>query len=376
MANEESKTNRRTFLKRSVVGSIGTAAGISTLTGCDNVFETVYPLFLGGGETDPKETTPMGIVDSDVHSKLSVVYSPHAINSSGEISQTIVQKMFDRAIYSFTGKSTLEEAWNDIIPDLKPSDTIGIKVNCINPPLASHPEVVYAIINHLVKLGINKDNIIVWDRGNTWIMGIGNLSKSGYKTNNEGKGVKYTATSFDDFGYDDNIVANIPSRDLNLSVSKIVSKECKYLINVPVLKNHKRAGVTQCMKNYFGAIPLLDTLSFHSRTKMHENNCNPTIPELYNNPIFKDKTKLHVCDALLTLYEGGPFGEPQTTIGKIMVGKDPVALDYLGVMIIEEQRKKNGYGTILAKAKYIQTAAEMGLGTNNPKQMDVDKVTI
>jgi hypothetical protein len=76
------------------------------------------------------------------------------------------------------------------------------------------------------------------------------------------------------------------------------------------------------------------------------------------------------------MYEGGPLGYPQEVIGKLMIGKDPVALDYLGLMILEEERKKREIGTLMCRSKYIQTAAEMGIGTNNPKQMEVREIEV
>jgi hypothetical protein len=48
----------------------------------------------------------------------------------------------------------------------------------------------------------------------------------------------------------------------------------------------------------------------------------------------------------------------------------------MGLMIIEEQRKKREIGTLMRRAKYIQTAAEMGIGTNNPQQMDVKEIEV
>ncbi|MFC1888784.1 DUF362 domain-containing protein [Thermodesulfobacteriota bacterium] len=374
------KLNRREFMKRSTAGAVGVATGMCTLQGChmmsDNLRTMGYAIF-GTEEEAAKGVTPMEPVTSDIVSTLALCSSPKAVRpDDGLIDQSVVQLMFDRLILSYTGSQSIEEAWKKIIPDLKATDTIGIKINCINPSLPSNPEVVNAVINHLVKMGISENNIIVWDRGESGLMGVGSLKRSGYELNDGGKGVKYTTTSNDRFGYDNDVVAQVPSAKLKFPVSNIISKECDYLINLPQLRNHNKTGITQCMKNYYGAVPLFDKLTIGNCAKMHKDNCNPAVPELYNNEIFISKTKLHVCDALMTIYEGGPMGNPQEILGCLMVGKDPVALDYTGLMMIEQERQKRGIETLMRRAKYIQTAAEMGIGTNNPDQMKIKHIQV
>lgn len=375
---DKKKFNRRDFLKHSAMGAIGSAFCINSLTGCAVISET----FHGGAaafhieQKAVRGVTPVEEIISDIHSTVSVVSSPQAVNSAGKINPDTVQNMFDKAILDFTGKNSIEAAWDEIIPGLKSTDTIGIKINCINPSVPTHPEVVSAIVDHLVKLGLTPNNIMVWDRSDSSVMGFGSLSRSGYAMNSSDKGVKYISTSTDNIGYDDEEIMRVPSQHLDFPVSRILSKECKYLINVPQLRSHARAGVTQCMKNYYGVIPLFDKLTMSNANKMHYKNCNPVVPELYNNPIVRNKTKLHVCDALLTIYHGGPMGNAQCILGKIMVGKDPVALDYLGLRLLEEERIKRGIDSLMSHAKYIQTAAEMGLGTNNLKQMDIRQAIV
>ena len=379
MTFRDRKMTRRDFVKHSSISTIGLAAGISTLPGCSTVMDSVRAVtnsYLGTQDPIPDEVTPIATVESDIRSTLSVVQSADAVHSSGKIEQEVVQQMFDQAILSYTGKASIEAAWAEIIPGLQSTDTIGIKINCINPSLPSSPEVVNAIINHLVMLGLNENNIIVWDRDESRMTGVGSLKRSGYTFNNGDKGVRYVTTSTDNIGYDSEVIVEVPSADLRFDLSKILSRECKYLINVPQLRHHGKSGMTLCLKNYFGTIPLFDTFTLGAAAKMHKANCNPAIPELYNNGIIKEKTKLHVCDALFTIFESGPMGSPQQIIGKLMVGKDPVALDYLGFLMVEEERMKRGLDTLIRRSKYIQKAAEMGIGTNNPGQMDIKQITV
>ncbi len=373
------KITRRDFVKHSSMSTLGLVAGVNTFAGCSTAIDhmrAVSNTYLGTQDPVPEGVVPVEIINSDIHSTLSVIHSPKAVHESGKIKQEIVQEMFDRAVCSYTGKNSIEEAWEDIIPGLQSTDTIGIKINCINPSLPSSPEVVNAIINHLVMLGLNKNNIIVWDRDESLMTGVGSLKRSGYIFNSSDKGVRYVTTSTDNIGYDSGTIVEVPSAGLKFDLSRILSRECKYLINVPQLRHHGKSGMTMCMKNYYGTIPLFDTYTMGAAARMHKANCNPAIPELYNNAVFREKTRLHVCDALFTIFESGPMGSPQAIIGKLMIGKDPVALDWLGLLIVEEERKKRGMGTLMRRAKYIQKAAEMGLGTNNPRQMDINQIAI
>jgi len=377
MSTDDKKITRRKFIKHSTLGTVGVVAGVSTLPACHTIRDNMRMLsntFLGTEDPVPDDTQPIQPIVSSIFSEVSVIESPVAVHEDGTKDREIIQAMFDRAIFNYTGKESVEEAWKEIIPELKPTDKIGIKINCISPAMPSSPEVVDAVIHHLLAVGIQENNIIVWDRCETGrIMGMGNLVKSGYTLNNSDTGVRYVGTGGEGYGYDDDTRVQVPSEDLTFPVSTILSRECDYLINVPQLRHHAKSGVSLCMKNYYGAIALFDTFSAVKSSQMHRNNCNPAIPELYNNDIFKKKTRLHVCDVLMTMFENGPIGPPQCVPGRMMVGTDPVALDYLGLMIIENERQKRGIGTLMKRAKYIQTAAELGIGTNNPEQISIIK---
>lgn len=58
----------------------------------------------------------------------------------------------------------------------------------------------------------------------------------------------------------------------------------------------------------------------------------------------------------------------------MIIGADPVAIDYLGWQIIEEQRKVLGLPTLTEQGrppKYIETAAKIGLGTYESSKMQI-----
>ena len=104
---------------------------------------------------------------------------------------------------------------------------------------------------------------------------------------------------------------------------------------------------------------------------MHTHRGDPQIAQLNASPHIKEKTRLIVCDALLGIHSGGPGGSPQWAEKRLIVSTDPVAADHQGMMLIEQKRKDLRLSSIHRKARHIRTAAEMGLGTDNPEKMVV-----
>ncbi len=273
-----------------------------------------------------------------------------------KINKSIVEEMINKTILKLTSSNSNKESWSKLFSS---KDVVGIKINTISGRnLSTKPEVVSAIISGLKEAGVDENNIIVWDRT------CFEMKNAGYKIN-KGSGVKYLGT--DEVGYDDDLTISgaVASR-----VSKIASSLCSVLINVSVMKDHEIAGVTLCMKNYYGAVD--------NPNKMHQNGCNPFIADLNMMPVFREKTRLYVCDALLAQYNGGPGYKPSFTLkyGGILVSTDPVAIDTVGWKIIEDMRKEKGLPTLEEddrKPVYIKTAADSDhkLGINDLSKIDI-----
>ena len=69
--------------------------------------------------------------------------------------------LLDAAMKKITGVGSVEAAWRSIFPSLTKNDIIGIKVNTINGALSSHPQVVNAIADSLIGIGVPENNICV-----------------------------------------------------------------------------------------------------------------------------------------------------------------------------------------------------------------------
>ncbi|MBM3242526.1 DUF362 domain-containing protein [Candidatus Poribacteria bacterium] len=329
------RISRRKFLQNSAIGGLGFTA--FSKFAMPIVFSSVM-------DADAAQ----GVISK-------VVYLHDDNLTSGIIpNETLLQISIVSCLKKLTGKSTISEAWQEILPNYKPDQVIGIKVNCINSSLPSHPQVVSALISSLVDFGVPENNIVIWDRTN------GELSRCGYNLNTGDFGVRCWGTNSGGWGYDKSKPIKVAGQTRYLS--KILTQLCDYLINVPVLKDHSAAGVTLSLKNHYGSVD--------NPGAMHGDNCDPFIAELNKAPDIKNKTKLIVLDALLGIYLGGPGGAPQFKPNILAMSYDTVALDWYGLQLINEERQNRGLGKVTEKARYIQTAAQMGLGTNDKSQIE------
>lgn len=273
-----------------------------------------------------------------------------------KINKTIVKEMINKSLLKLTSSKLNKESWSKLFTK---RDIVGIKINTISGRnLSTRKEIISAIISGLKLAGVDENNIIIWDRLNI------ELINAGYKINLR-RGVKCFGT--DEVGYDSELTisGSVASR-----VSKIASTICTALINVSVMKDHEIAGVTLCLKNYFGAVD--------NPNKMHQNGCNPFIADLNMMPVFSKKTKLYICDALLAQYEGGPGYKPSFTIkyGGILFSTDPVAIDTVGWKIIEQMRREKGLPSLKEKGRepvHIKTAGdtEHRLGINDLSKIEI-----
>jgi len=326
--------NRREFLKRTAMGTAGFALASS------------FPGFSGSTWGDEKTSRVVIVTDENASSGLTIM-------------SDVIQVMMDRGIMEFTDQPGVGEAWRSLFPSITSSSKIGIKVNCLNHSLFSHPEVVEVIIEGLAQMEVNgsqfvKNNIIVWDRNDY------DLTSSGYSlyTGNDPERWRCFGT-LPGIGYDSANQLNVNSRTCN--PSKILTQHLDYLINLSVLKNHTISGVTFSLKNHYGSV--------HNPSSLHGSNCNLYIPAL--NRQLRDQLSVqhvvNICDAIFGIYHGGPTGNPQFAYNGFLISQDPVALDYQAMQILDD----NGCNT-LHMATHIATAAysPYELGTNDPAQMD------
>ena len=102
-----------------------------------------------------------------------VVATSNYLTSGLSVNTDVANLLLNAAIKPFTGKNSVEEAWKSIFPSLTQNDIIGIKINTLSQ-LSTHAQVVDAIVQNLVAIGVPENNIIIWDKSD------GDLISSGW----------------------------------------------------------------------------------------------------------------------------------------------------------------------------------------------------
>ena len=325
-------------------------------------FLLAVPCKLWGELIRDHETKPPGGTNStnqkpDSKTRVVLVRNRSVLSKEHSLNSAVADEMINEALLRLTDTSKPEGAWRKLF---KPDDVVGIKVNALGgKQIATHPVVVDAIAAGLKRAGVPENNIIVWDRLTD------ELEKAGYRINRSKTGVGCYGT---DTNYDREPEI---SGSIGSCFSRILSSRCTALINVPVLKDHDLAGVSISLKNFYGAI--------HNPNKYHDNNCDPYIADVNKHPYIKNKLRLIVCDAITLLYQGGPAYKPQYALSYcgVLVSRDPVAVDTIGVKLIEDVRREKGLDSLKEAGRepvHVTTAAKQGLGTDDLSKIDFIKV--
>ncbi|HHT9124693.1 MAG TPA: DUF362 domain-containing protein [Candidatus Brocadiia bacterium] len=306
-------------------------------------------------------------------SKVVKVTGHGVIEGRASPAPTVVEKMIESGLVAFTGKKDITEAWKSIV---SPSDIVGIKINPIGGrKLSTNPEVVNAIVKGLMLTGVKENNIIVWDKEEKYLL------EAGYPINTSERGVRCYATE-PTAGYDKDVFYETDEDEPGLReeddckslFSNIVTKHVTAIINVPVMKDHPVTGVTLCMKNItFGSV--------NNAPRFHPDPFygDPMMAEVYSHPMLRSKVRLHILDCLQACFAGGPaYMTPNTMWNEeaVFIGTDPVAIDQIGLEIIEKKRLENKFTSIAHRARYIKGAAQLGLGTNDKNRIELMELVV
>ena len=327
----------------------------------------------GAGLASMVGSRPAGAQAPD-KTQLVMVRHAGATDDQGAGYPDIVTEMVNRCIRELTGKDSIADAWRVFV---SPDDVVGLKLNVRGGPrLSPQPCAVKAIVAGLVAAGVKENHVIIWD---AWCR---ELPTAGFALSNSGQGTRCYGTDKGSLSPGENRSAEasrdaaktyysdtpVPVADKAVYFSKILSEEITALINIPLIKDHMIAGVTCSMKNHFGSIL--------NPRDLHGNRCDPYLAELNATALIKSKTRLIFVDGLRALYNGGPRDHPKCRWrqNSFIAGTDPVAVDALALRIIEEKRKEAGLEPIGDRARYIATAARLGLGTDDFARIDLREI--
>lgn len=321
---------RRGFLRRLAWGAFGLAFG-ATAPGCKGDASEI-------GDSAP-EAAPDAPEEREFLSRVVLVRDEDAIDDETlAIDPEVVQRMLAEGMEAlFEEEAT--EAWKSL---LSPEDVVGIKMNLMMA--ATHSEVVRAILQEVERAGVEEENIIVWDRDR---VGVGREEMDSKPRS---------------FGYNDD--------HLHRAVDK-----CSALINVPGLKAHWLAGIACALKNWVGAVTGINVPDRNVTYAIHADSCAECCRINALEPI-RSKCRLIVVDALRPLFVGDPRVEPRHlwNYKGLILGTDPVAVDALGLEILERKRAefKGEPWPLTPPVTHLTVAEEKyGLGCGDLSQVEI-----
>jgi len=249
--------------------------------------------------------------------KVVIIRDSTVLGGGGEIDSAVLSQMLDKGAAELFDRNDAASAWNRIF---SPDDIVGVKSNKW-PYLPTPPEMERAIRQRALKSGIHEDNISIDDRG--------------------------------------------------VRENKIF-KKATALINVRALKYHHWAGIGGCLKNYIMFVPRPEDY--------HDDSC-ADLGTIWKLPHIAGKTKLNILAMLTPLFHGiGPHHFDRKYVWEykgIIVGTDPVAVDAVGLRIVEAKRMEHfgKYRPLAPPAHHIRFAeTRHGVGTSDPDKIELIKL--
>jgi hypothetical protein len=355
-------------------------------------------------------TKSPGEVETNIEDFMKVPRGPHAIPGpfpgriarvcdpscmrGGRVDPRAVARMVERGIATLTGRTPRESFKLFFTKD----DVVGIKVNPVGAPLIHvRPEVVEALVAWLVKGGLPRKNIVIWDRFDDMLKEAGytperfpgvriaalqTMTEEGKPWRNA-NGEHVSAANFDKeaFYYAKGVVGrSVPGYETDDSYQnqhvfageysyfgKLLTKEVTKIINVASFKNTGN-GISMASKNLgYGAIC--------NTGRLHQPLFFRVCTEVVAAPWIRDKLVLNVTDGIRAQYDGGPMGNaafvyPHRTL---YFATDPFALDAVchDLMVAKRKAMKVKVNEHPKFTDYLRYAERLGLGVVDPARTKI-----
>ena len=314
--------------------------------------------------------------------------------------------MIETGMTKLVGSDDAVEAWRFFF---KPGDRVGIKVVPVGKPDAiSSPEVIWEIIEGLKSAGVRPRDVLVFERYRNEFIEAKYLetlppdvrwqaSSSGYDdTQLEIDGQARAVTGKprpprEDHvaGYDPDVFRELAycdpinhdpkdDRRFRSHLSKIITQQVDKFISIPVLKDHRSAGVTLALKNLsHGSVNNVARSHISTPWKSGHpglasiNQCNTFIPAIVSLRPIREKAVLQILDGTIGCYEGGPGNWNKTfatwEYKSLFFATDPVALDHVGWEIIDAQRAAEGWPSVASMGTDAHSSIRKDLIGNDGK---------
>lgn len=307
----------------------------------------------------PAEPPPPPVAQPTGRSLVAIAHDFRAIEGFEE-NPAVTRRMVDALVRTVTGSDSTRAAWREIAGT---DDRVGIKVNTAGGQyFATRRGVVLAVISGLKDAGVRE--IIVWDKSSAALRECGFTPE---RLGCEVRGIdpprgwdreaSFQAPVLGKLIWGDLLfAAKVNLRDDGLLSSKshlatILSKEVPRFINIPALSDEPGCGVSGALHS--AVVGNLD--NWRRFTTFGESGAT-AIADCYADPRLGGKCVLHILDALAVTYAGGPGPNPQNSAihNTLYASRDPVALDSIGLELLEKWRKSSRLGPIGTKAAWLR----------------------
>jgi hypothetical protein len=151
-------------------------------------------------------------------------------------------------------------------------------------------------------------------------------------------------------------------------LAELVTKDITKLVNIAVLKHNEDSGVTWAAKNIALGVTT-------NKVRFHIDYCEKAIPEILAAPCLKDKMVLHIGEAA-KISTVSVAGAQIARDNRIFFSRDPVAMDRIGLDILEEKRAAQGLESIRGIATHVAACARAGLGTDDLTKIDLRQLRV
>ncbi len=245
--------------------------------------------------------------------------------------------------------------WETIV---SPGMTVLLKVNLIGPKPADSAAVTNPMFVRALTRILKNLRCTVWigDSSGGAIAGIAPtgraFSVSGIEkvANEEGAIIK----NFDREGAVE--VAIEGGHEEKMYLAKPMF-EADVVINLPKLKTHMAHIYTGAIKNLFGCIPGLKKAEYH-RIAPDPKDFGMIIADIHK----ATKVDLHIMDGIYAMEGEGPTAGQRYHAGKILMSRDPLALDTVAVAMLGLKAKD---------VPILVSARERQLGCSDLKEIEI-----
>ncbi len=275
---------------------------------------------------------------------------------------SVAERMVEKALMELTGAANVSAALGKFI---HAKDKVAIKVNGLagqnGYTMAANFEVILPIVKGLIALGVPAKNILVFEQTQRFLNGT-RVNVRGWQLP---KGVRT--------GIHKKSIANMKPIEVNKGIPMrfvTLLTNSTAVIDVSQIKDHSIFGYTGAIKN----------ISHGTQTNPHDQHHGHTDEPavIYAHKIIQSRMRLHIVDGFKILYDGGPYDNPRARSlhGAVYASTDGVALDTVGVDVIERARKAKKIKSLAAAGRnpnYVRAGDRLKVGEGDLNKIRLSK---